>query len=130
MLHTIAISGYRSLQDIVLSLGQLNLITGPNGSGKSNIYRALRLLAAAVEVQGTVRKNRLHCDLVLAGRNSATPSTWDYPCRRELRLASTRFSNENVCGVDRLAMHVIYVPIVREPTFAFAQHGLGRMSIL
>jgi len=46
MLHTLAISGYRSLKDIVLSLGQLNLITGPNGSGKSSIYRALRLLGA------------------------------------------------------------------------------------
>ena len=47
MLHTLAISGYRSLKDIVLCLGQLNLITGANGSGKSNTYRALRLLAAA-----------------------------------------------------------------------------------
>lgn len=46
MLHTLAITGYRSLKDIVLPLGQLNLITGPNGSGKSSIYRALRLLAA------------------------------------------------------------------------------------
>ena len=49
MLHTLAISGYRSLNDIVLCLGQLNLITGPNGSGKSNIYRALKLLAAAAD---------------------------------------------------------------------------------
>ena len=49
MLHTLAISGYRSLKDIVLSLGSLNLITGPNGSGKSSIYRALRLLAATAD---------------------------------------------------------------------------------
>jgi len=49
MLHTLAISGYRSLKDIVLELGQLNLITGPNGSGKSNIYKGLRLLASAAE---------------------------------------------------------------------------------
>lgn len=49
MLQTLAISGYRSLKDIVLCLGQLNLITGPNGSGKSNIYRGLRLLASAAE---------------------------------------------------------------------------------
>jgi predicted ATPase len=46
MLNTLAVSGYRSLRDLVVPLGHLNLVTGPNGSGKSNIYRALRLLAA------------------------------------------------------------------------------------
>lgn len=45
MLQTLAIANYRSLRDLVIPLGSLNLITGPNGSGKSNIYRALRLLA-------------------------------------------------------------------------------------
>jgi predicted ATPase len=45
MLKTLAISNYRSLRNLVIPLGALNLITGPNGSGKSNIYRALRLLA-------------------------------------------------------------------------------------
>lgn len=45
MIQTLAISGYRSLRDLVLPLGQLNLVTGANGSGKSSLYRALRLLA-------------------------------------------------------------------------------------
>jgi predicted ATPase len=45
MLTTLAISGYRSLRNLVVPLGRLNLITGANGSGKSNLYRALRLLA-------------------------------------------------------------------------------------
>ena len=45
MIHTFAISNYRSLLRLVLPLGQLNLITGANASGKSNLYRALRLLA-------------------------------------------------------------------------------------
>jgi predicted ATPase len=45
MLTVLAISNYRSLRDLVIPLGRLNLITGPNGSGKSNLYRALRLLA-------------------------------------------------------------------------------------
>jgi len=45
MLNTLAVSGYRSLRDLVISLDRLNLVTGPNGSGKSNLYRALRLLA-------------------------------------------------------------------------------------
>ena len=45
MIETLAISGYRSLRDLVLPLGRLNLVTGANGSGKSSLYRALRLLA-------------------------------------------------------------------------------------
>ena len=49
MLHTLAIAGYRSLRDFVISLRGLNLVTGPNGSGKSNLYRALRLLAETAQ---------------------------------------------------------------------------------
>lgn len=44
MLTTLAISGYRSLRELVIPLGRLTVVTGPNGSGKSNLYRALRLL--------------------------------------------------------------------------------------
>ena len=47
MLTTLAVENYRSLRDVVLPVGQLNVITGANGSGKSNLYRALRLLADA-----------------------------------------------------------------------------------
>ena len=46
MLKTLAISNYRSMLDLVIELGAVNVITGPNGSGKSNLYRALKLLAA------------------------------------------------------------------------------------
>jgi predicted ATPase len=49
MLRTLAISGYRSLRDLVLPLAGLNLVTGPNGSGKSSLYRALRLLAETAQ---------------------------------------------------------------------------------
>src|SRR5580700_8402593 len=47
MIQTLAISGYRSLRDLVLPLDRLTLVTGANGSGKSSLYRALRLLADA-----------------------------------------------------------------------------------
>ena len=45
MLTALAISGYRSLRDLLIPLRNLNLITGANGSGKTSLYRALRLLA-------------------------------------------------------------------------------------
>src|ERR1700722_4218270 len=45
MMTGLAISGYRSLRDIRVQLGALNVVTGANGSGKSSLYRALKLLA-------------------------------------------------------------------------------------
>src|ERR1700738_2484338 len=45
MITRLAISGYRSLRDIRVTLGALNVVTGANGAGKSSLYRALRLLA-------------------------------------------------------------------------------------
>jgi predicted ATPase len=47
VIETLAISGYRSLRNLVLPMGQLNLVTGANGTGKSSLYRALRLLGDA-----------------------------------------------------------------------------------
>jgi len=51
VIDRLAIAGYRSIRSIILSLGQLNVVTGANGSGKSNLYRALRLLAATANGQ-------------------------------------------------------------------------------
>lgn len=45
MITRLAVSGYRSLRELALPLGPLNVITGANGSGKSSLYRSLRLLA-------------------------------------------------------------------------------------
>jgi predicted ATPase len=45
MLTHLAIEGYRSLREVVLSLDKLNVVTGGNGSGKSSLYKALRLMS-------------------------------------------------------------------------------------
>lgn len=45
MITKLAISGYRSLRDIRLSLERVNIITGANGSGKSSLFKALKMLA-------------------------------------------------------------------------------------
>ncbi|UXM95856.1 AAA family ATPase [Bartonella sp. HY329] len=58
MIDTLAISGYRSIRDLIVPLDKLTIITGANGAGKSNLYRSLRLLASAAngELVGNLAK--------------------------------------------------------------------------
>jgi predicted ATPase len=51
MILTLAVSGYRSIRNLVLPLERLNVVTGGNGAGKSSLYRALRLLADVAQGQ-------------------------------------------------------------------------------
>ncbi|MCP4643873.1 MAG: AAA family ATPase [bacterium] len=48
------VKGYRSVRNIRLPLGRVNVLVGPNGCGKSNLYRAIVLLAAAA--RGTLAR--------------------------------------------------------------------------
>ncbi|TQV88143.1 AAA family ATPase [Aliikangiella coralliicola] len=62
MLTALAIQNYRSILDLVIPLGRLNVITGANGSGKSNLYKALRLLADTAQggvIQSLAREGGL-----------------------------------------------------------------------
>ncbi len=58
MISRLAIAGYRSLRDVRIELGSLNLVTGANGSGKSSLYRSLRLLADVA--QGRIIQSLAH----------------------------------------------------------------------
>ncbi len=49
LILTLAVSGYRSIRNLVLPLERMNVITGGNGTGKSSLYRALRLLAEVAQ---------------------------------------------------------------------------------
>ena len=55
MIHTLRLQGYRSVRDLTLELGRVNVMTGANGCGKSNLYRGLKLLSAAA--RGTLAKS-------------------------------------------------------------------------
>ncbi len=63
MLTALAINNYRSILNLVVPLGPLNVITGPNGTGKSNLYKALRLLAETASggvVNSLAKEGGLH----------------------------------------------------------------------
>ena len=71
VISRLAIAGYRSLRDVRIELGPLNLVTGANGSGKSSLYRSLRLLADVAQgriIQSLAHEGGLQSTL-WAGRN-------------------------------------------------------------
>lgn len=49
MIKTLAIGNYRSLLNLVIPMGHLNVVTGSNASGKSNLYKSLRLLSETAQ---------------------------------------------------------------------------------
>jgi len=65
MILTLAVSGYRSLRDLVIPLSQITIVTGPNGSGKSSFYKSLRLL-------GDVAQGRVIASLAEEGGLQST----------------------------------------------------------
>jgi predicted ATPase len=92
MITKLAISGYRSLRDVRLSLGPLNVVTGANGSGKSSLYRALRLLADVAQgriIQSLAAEGGLHSTL-WAGPESFARSVkrGEHPVQGTVRKAS------------------------------------------
>src|SRR5262249_11831987 len=70
MITKLAIAGYRSLRDLRIEVGALNVVTGANGSGKSSLYRALRLLADVA--QGRVIQS-------LAAEGGCSSTLWAGP---------------------------------------------------
>jgi len=103
MLTTVAVSGYRSLREVVVPLHGLDVVTGANGSGKSSLYRALRLLADAAQgriVASLAREGGLSSTLWAGPETlSAAMKRGDVPfqARRRKEPISLRlgFSSEN-----------------------------------
>lgn len=49
MIQKIGIQGFKSLEDVEVELGSLNVFVGANGSGKSNLLEAIGVLSAAAD---------------------------------------------------------------------------------
>lgn len=95
MIEAIAVSGYRSLRDIVVPLGQATIVTGPNGSGKSSLYRSLRLLADAAQ-------GRLVASLAAEG---GLPSTlWAGPERISRDMRAGRVPVQGTVRTESVAL--------------------------
>lgn len=94
MLQRIHIENFKSLRDVELKLGRMNLFLGSNASGKSNFLDALRVL------QGIGNGFTIH--EILDGKpKSATSEVWD-----GIRGGSARacFENGNSSGEVRFSI--------------------------
>lgn len=49
MIKTITVRSFKSLEDLTIELGNLNVFVGANGSGKSNLLEAVGVLSAAAD---------------------------------------------------------------------------------
>ena len=99
MLNALAISGYRSFKEVVVPLGQLNVVTGANGSGKSSLYRSLRLLAdigsgnliASLAREGGLTSTLWAGPEVVTGSIDPQPTVRKKPISLRLGFASDEF---------------------------------------
>lgn len=105
MITCLAVSGYRSLRQVTLTLGRLNVITGANGSGKSSLYRALRLLA-------DVAQGRAIASLAAEGGLAST--LWAGP---------EKFSREMRSGTQRVQGTVRSAPVSLKLGFSSEDFG-------
>ncbi|PYE13037.1 putative ATPase [Paraburkholderia silvatlantica] len=97
MLTTLAIANYRSLRELIVPLGALNVVTGPNGSGKSNLYRALRLLA--LTARGGV--------IPSLAREGGLPSTlWAGPERFSRAVAAGEYAVQGTVRKDAVSLRL------------------------
>lgn len=125
MLRTLAVSGYRSLRDIVLPLEALTVVTGPNGSGKSNLYRALRLLASAArgDLVGAVAREGGLPSLLWAGPEEGGDqgTVRRGPIAVQLGFASDELGYLVDLGIPQISQESVFArdpEIKREQVFA------------
>ena len=90
MLKRIHIRGYKSLEDVEVSLSQLVVLFGPNAAGKSNFLDALQLLSKL----GTSRTLKEAFDPPYRGKPLESFTIGDGGIRGLLEQESLRFSIE------------------------------------
>lgn len=99
----LCVSGYRSIRDLRVGLGDVNVLTGPNGCGKSNLYNAVFLLAktATGGFARVVADEGGMPSVFWAGerRSRSLGSSRAQPLRMTLGVKTHSFCYEMSCGL-------------------------------
>ncbi|MBA4696605.1 MAG: AAA family ATPase [Legionella sp.] len=101
-IKTLSIQGYRSIQNIRLSMGNINVIVGANGCGKSNLYKAVHMLAKAVngELAETLSLEGGMPSILWAGNKTHVTQSKS-PVRLVLTIKTDDYNYEIVCGLPK-----------------------------
>lgn len=101
-IKTLSIKGYRSIQNLRLSMDNVNVVSGANGCGKSNLYQAVYLLAKAVngELSKTLALEGGMPSVLWAGKKQQITRT-KKPVRLVLSIQTDDFNYEIVCGLPK-----------------------------
>lgn len=122
MIHHIRIQNFRSVRDIELELGALNIVFGPNGCGKSNIYKAIHLLTASADgkFSGYISEEGGLENVMWSGRTAATAR---HPRRLQISCLTAEFDYELQVGFpEKLPYPTQFMldPIVKEESIWLA----------
>lgn len=101
-IKTLSILGYRSIQNLRLSMDNINVIVGANGCGKSNLYKAVHLLAKAVngELAQTLAHEGGMPSILWAG-NKKQVTRSKPPVRLILTIQTDDYNYEIACGLPK-----------------------------
>ena len=99
-IKTLSIQGYRSIQNMRLTMEDINVIVGANGCGKSNLYKAVHLLAKAVngELAETLAHEGGMPSVLWAGKKKQITQS-KAPVRMILSIQTDDFNYEIACGL-------------------------------
>jgi len=99
-IKTLSIKGYRSIQNMRLSMDNINVVVGANGCGKSNLYKAIYLLAKAVngELAETLAREGGMVSVLWAGKKKQVTQS-KTSVRLILNIQTDDLSYEITCGL-------------------------------
>jgi len=105
-IREIHVAGYRSVRNLHLRLGQINILTGANAAGKSNLYNSVFLLARAAAggfAQVIASEGGMPSVLWAGERKGRSQSPYKAePVRMKLSIVTDSFNYELVCGLPKL----------------------------
>ncbi|WP_047248980.1 AAA family ATPase [Chromobacterium subtsugae] len=131
-IHSLSLSGFRSIRKLTLELDALNVVVGANGCGKSNLYKAIKLLHDAAE-------GRL--SPALAQEGGAQKAMWAGGPRRGDRAGAPRrmalsaklsdFDYELQLGYPEPSLSLFALdPLVKEESLWLAGQGRRPSTLL
>ena len=108
MIETITVKNFKSITDMTLSLGNVNVFIGANGSGKSNILEAIAMVAAErsaqIEVNSMIQKG-----IRIAKPDLMISSFYDQPSNNTINVNISGTEGERIkYAVTNLTPEDIY----------------------